>query len=425
MATSNVKVGADSNRVGLGLAEENDFAVFPGGSLEEIRFTQESLSQNTNSTISNEIRSDRQVPDVIRTGVSAQGGFQGELSYNVTALEKAFKGVLGASSDLGTPPSRLGPGQIDAQASDNTFRTDSGATGIDFSNFSVGDWIKTEGFSNAVNNGYFQVTNVDTSTSSDHNIKVEGASLTDETGSGDEDIRGSAVIRNGVTDCSFSLVKQFNDLNGGSGLEARVLGYRFGSTTINLNPSSIATVQFGGQGQKLTDTLGSDLTDNSASLDFTTVSSLTAAATNEVMETTGGIADFIINRASPLAATPQSLTMNPTSNLRNQDALTAGLGPTGIAAGRFEVSGSFTAYFEDKKLLEEHLLFNDVDLAVIAKDGAGNAYLFDLPAVKLAGNGSPQAGGTDQDVVTSFDIQAKRSTQANQDYMFAIHKFAA
>lgn len=421
MATNNVKIGADSSRVGLAIKEEVDFAEFPGGPLQEARFTQESLAQQTDSTSSSEIRADRQIPDIIRTGISATGGFNAELSYGDAALEMGIRGVLGSPAPFGAPPPRIGPSDLDAQSSDNTFR----AAGLDLSALAPGDWIRTSGFANAANNGFFQVIAVDAADPAANFITVEGGALKDEMGDGDESIQGSAVIRNGVADCAYSFAKQFNDLNGGAGLEARILGYRFGSTTIDLNPRSIVTVQFTGQGVRLADTANSDFSDSNAVLDFTGMSALTAASANEVMQTTSGIAGLILNRADPIAATPQSLSINPTSSLRNQDALQVGLGPAGIAAGQFSVTGTLAAFFENPKLLREHLLFNDVDIAVVAKDGAGNAYLFDLPAVRLGGSGTPSAGGNDQDVITSFDIQAKRSTRAGLDYMFALHKFPA
>lgn len=412
---------ADTSRIGLGLVEESTFGTWPGGNLEEIRFSSESFGHAQETTQSNEIRSDQQIPDIIRTSISGQGGYEGELSYDVTAWEKLVKAMLGAGSDFSSPPAELS-GAIDAVNSTNTFESDSTASGIDMSSLSVGDWIRTSGFSSDANNGYFQVTAVDTGTASNHNVTVVGASLVDETGSGDETMQGSAALRNGTNEYSFSLEKQFNDLS----LAARVLGYKPGGMTLNLNPGEIVTYSWSGQGKQVSDTAGTDLTDSTATLDFSTLATFTSAAANSIMSTATGVDGVVINRDSPFTSvTLQSLTLNPQRNLREQQGLQNGLGPLGIAAGLFSVTGSITAYFENKSLLQEYLRFSSTDIAVAVKDGAGNAYLVDVPAIKLGGDALPKGTGNNEDALVETDLSGFRSTRDSQDYTFAIHKFAA
>lgn len=415
---------ADTNRIALGVGEESTWGTFPSGNLEEARYTSETFGQQQDTTQSNEIRSDRQVPDIIRTGISAQGGYAGEWSYGVTAFEMLLKGLLGAASDFATPPSAL-TGEISAVASGNTFHSDSTGSGPDFSSLSVGDWVRASGFSNASNNGYFQVTAVSTGTAADHNITVVGASLTDEVAAAGRSIQGSAVMRNGISKHSYSIEKQFLDLNSGNGLAARVLGYRVGGLSLTLDPQAIATYEFSGQGKQVSDTAGTDLSDASATIDLTTLATLTDAATNDVMSAVDGIGDIIINRDAPFTTvTVQSLSLNPQTALREQRALQSGIGASGIGIGRFTVTGNISAYFEDKTLLQEYLRFSSTDLAIAIKDGSNNAYLIDIPSIKLGGDGLPKGAGLDQDAMIEVDITAKRSTRDSQDYMFAVHKFA-
>lgn len=409
---------ADTSRVGLGLVEENTFGVFPGGSLDEIRFTQESLGLDQSTTQSNEIRADQQIPDIIRTDVAAQGAYQGELSYDVLSWEKIVKALLGAGSDFSTPPSAV-TGTLNATASSNEF--DDNGDGLDFSSISQGDWIRTDGFSNDANNGYFQVTAIDTN-STPQTITVVGDDLVDETGDGDESVQGSAALRNDINEYSFSIEKQFNDLS----LAARILGWKPSGLTFTLNPGEIVTFSWDGQGARVTDTNGTDLTDTSATLDFTTLASVNAAAANDIMSTSTGIADVVINRDSPFNdVTAQSISLNPQRNLREQDGLQNGLGPLGIASGQFSLSGNLTAYFENKKLLEEYLLFRETDIAVAVDDGAGNAYLIDVPAMKLGGDAIPKASGNNEDALLELNLNGYRSTRDGLDYTFAIHKFSA
>lgn len=409
---------ADTSRIAIGVKEEVSWGVWPGGDIEEVRFTDESFGHQQDTTQSNEIRADRQVPDIIRTGISAQGGYNGEISYNVTAFELFLKGLLGASSGFAAPPAVITQ-SFNATAATNQFDDD--LTGVDLSGLSVGDWIRTSGFSNPANNGYFQITALDT-VSSPQTITVAGGSLVDETGSGDETIQGSAVMRNGTSKYSFAIEKQYQDLT----LAARILGYRVGNLDLSLNPNEIATYSWSGQGKQVTDTAGTDLTNVNNTLDFSTLATLTAAAANSVMNTVDGIGDLIINRDDPITTvTIQSLSINPQNELREQNALQSGIGPAGIGIGRFTASGSLSAYFEDKALLEEYLLFRTTDIAVVTKDGSGNAYLWDLPAIKIGGDALPKAAGNNQDAMVETDISAFRSTRNGLDYTMAVHKFTA
>jgi len=66
---------------GTGFAEGDNFTFDVEGDLQVMRITGESLKQDTTVVTSEEIRSDRQIADIIRTGVGASGGIDFELSY--------------------------------------------------------------------------------------------------------------------------------------------------------------------------------------------------------------------------------------------------------------------------------------------------------------------------------------------------------
>ena len=70
------------NRVQLAYIAETTFGTQKTGSnLQILRITSESFKQNTEIALSNEIRSDRQRADVVRTKVNVSGGMGFELSY--------------------------------------------------------------------------------------------------------------------------------------------------------------------------------------------------------------------------------------------------------------------------------------------------------------------------------------------------------
>ena len=73
---------SDTNRVQLALIEETTFgAQRSGGNLQILRHTGETLKQDSSVVVSEEIRADRQIANVIRTTVGASGQINFELSH--------------------------------------------------------------------------------------------------------------------------------------------------------------------------------------------------------------------------------------------------------------------------------------------------------------------------------------------------------
>ena len=76
---------SDTNRVDLNYAKETVWGTVATCAYKEIRFTGESLSHNISNVQSAEIRSDRQITDLIQVDQEPTGGFNFELSKD-TAL---------------------------------------------------------------------------------------------------------------------------------------------------------------------------------------------------------------------------------------------------------------------------------------------------------------------------------------------------
>ena len=89
-----------SNRTALRYVAEVTEGTTPATpALSEIRYTGESLGYNISNTRSNEIRSDRNVADLIRTGAEAAGDINFEMSYGSfdSLLEAALCGTWTAN----------------------------------------------------------------------------------------------------------------------------------------------------------------------------------------------------------------------------------------------------------------------------------------------------------------------------------------
>jgi len=400
---------ADSNRVSLGLVEESTFGTTPASpTYEEVRFTSEDLGQGNDTTQSSEIRSDRQIPDIVRTLVTASGGLNFELSYNVTAFELLMKGALAASSTFASVPADTS-GTITVDSNNQELTSDGSTPDFTAEPMSVGDWIKLKsGFDSANNGKYVRVTSISASA-----VGYEGSTLTDHSGGGDEVIGNSSVIRNGTTEASFTVQKQFNDI----GNAVNFTGMRVGGMGLTLTPGSIATGNFGLQGVQIEDPGSS----------FTSLASLTSAATNPVMNSIDGVEDVIVNRASPVTGLDMTeVSMSLTNNLRNVNAI-GSTGPVDIGYGTLGVTGTMNSIFRNMDIYDNVINFTSTDLAFVVRDGQNGGYLIDIPNIKPSGNNNPQAGGQDQTVEMPFSFSAFRFLDSanSLDYTIGVHKFSA
>lgn len=89
-------MAATSNLTRLRYISEATFGTTPGtGTSEDLRFTGESLNYTLSTETSQEIRSDRQIADLVQVGAEASGDVQFELSYGT--FDSFMAAALGGS----------------------------------------------------------------------------------------------------------------------------------------------------------------------------------------------------------------------------------------------------------------------------------------------------------------------------------------
>lgn len=383
---------SDSSRVQLRYLEETTWGQIPAIALNDLRFTGESLKHATDTTKSSEIRSDRQVTDVIRTSIEAQGGVDFELSY--AAFDDLIAGAMMADwgADLA-----IGPVGIDASATGDEF-TDPLTGGL-FASVVVGQWVKTAGFADPANNGFHRVTS-----KPDNDTVGVASTLVTETGSGDETMKGS-LIKNGITKKSFTLEKEFADVTEFVSFS----GMRASSFSLSVSPENIITGSFaflGKNGVPAGATVGTG--------------GPVAAPTNDVMNAIDNVQNIEEGgAATTLDISEISLEMNNAT--RGRPAVGV-LGNTEVGIGTIGVTGSFNAYFADRTLYEKYTDFTASSLSFRLSDAAGNAYVVTLPSIKFT-DGDVVAGGQDQDVIATLSYEARRD--AATDAMIQFDRFAA
>ena len=381
-------VFAISNQVSIKYVEESTLGTTPGTpTLIEVRFTEEDLNFNVDFITSDEIRSDRMVPDTVQVAASADGSISGELSY--ASYDDWFEGAL-FSDWVTTATAEAAQTDISITKSagtPNTWTLDSAAL-ADFSdnNFVVGTWIKVEGFSTA---GTFwaQITSIATlslgiAPTTDIASEAAGDSVT---------VTPLEHLRNGTTRHSYTIQKAFTDLTTPE--YNNFTGCVCDSLTMTIEAGSILNVEFGwiGTGAAMTETQFAG-------------SSTTAANTNDVMNAVGNVAAIIFDQDAGAGTLYfQSLEIELDNNVRGQDAVGT-LGFVGVVPGRMNLTGSIELYFEDSTLYDKFVAATSFNLSFMVADGSGNRYIVTVPRAKYTSM-EIVAGGLDEDVFVSAEFE--------------------
>ena len=394
---------ASSNREKISIAPETvpgtaDANFYDNSTV--IRFKDETLNGNLSYINSEEIRSDRQLTDLVQVSLEASGDLVIELSYG--SYDELIESLMG--STFSTPnASYSATATVDAN---NTLNSSAAFSALP----AKGQWVKISGRTNTANNGYFQVSKTVDPTSSI--ITFEGTPLTIDATSESTTIAESAMLRMGTTDQSFTIVKEFSDTSPVTYFT--FVGMRVSSMSLSLAVGSILTGSFSFMGQTYT---------ASTTAPDGTLGNETPALTTSVMNSVGSIANIWFDGADAFGAGTffSNLTLDVDGALRMQNAI-GYLGSVGIGQGRFNVSGNISIYFKDLSVYNKYINDNSFKLAFSVQDTAGNAYIFSMGNVKLE-SATVTAGGSDQDVVIGATYRG--SMDANTLTMLQIDRFAA
>jgi len=227
---------ADSSRTQLRIYKETTWGETPstGNKMTDLNVVGETLSQQTQTQRSQNIRSDTNTSTVNRTGIAAAGDINVEMNFG-SGLDLLLAAVMRGA--YATDAGISGETTIAAVNSTNTI-TDS-ANG--FGNIQVGQFIKTSGFSNAANNGYFRVT-----AASAGSITVEGGTLVDESAGQAVTIKGS-LLKNSTTNQSFLVEVQRTDITSFK----YFTGMRVGQNQFTFTPNSLVNGSFSLRGKEM------------------------------------------------------------------------------------------------------------------------------------------------------------------------------
>ena len=392
---------SDSNQTGLYFTEETGtWGTTPSVALGGIRFTGESLSYNIENIVSNEIRTDRQVTDLIQTGSENAGGFEFELSYS--AFDDFMEGALWDdwTSDLGISLSTVAGTSVtigSVTATGFATTTASGFTGI-----SAGDWIRVAGFTESGNNGFFQVSAIAASL---NQILVSPAATAEA--AGDTVTMNGSRIRNAATEHSYTIERRHDDLSPDQYFS--FAGMVCNQMRISVQANSILTGSF--------DFMGKSCTQATASAGN---GSFTDAPAYDVMNAVSNVGEIKEAGTTVASCLIQSIDFTVANNVRGLKAIGT-LGNCDMGVGKVDVTGSLTAYFKDASLYTKYLNGTETSLSFKVADADGNTYIFDFPRIKFESD-AVNAAGQDQDVMENISWRAIRDQ--TYGYTVQITKFA-
>jgi hypothetical protein len=371
---------SDSNRVQLSYIKETTWGVTPATAPPiEIRMTGESLTYDLSNTTSAEIRSDRQVSDLIQSGASMTGGFNFEFSY--ASFDDFLAGALWStwSAKKATTSTAI---SVATASSLNKFVT---SVATDISGIVAGQWIKTSGFAAATNNGYFLVTSVATlalTVSTALQKVTAGATVTLQ----------ARYIRNGVTENSFSVERNHTDL---SNVHFIYTGLVCNSMSLSLNAQNIATGSF--------DFVGKASTVSTGAMSSGT---MVGANDNTAFNAISNVANILENGVAIASCLMQSFDFSLGNNVRGLTSI-GFAGNCDIGVGQIDVTGTLNAYFKDTALYTKYINGTETSISFRLTDIDGNSYIFTFPRIKFESD-KQNAGSSNQDIVENIGWRAIR-----------------
>ena len=377
---------ATANRTALYRVRESVWGVTPANpNLIETRYTGESLDANISFEKSKEIRADRQLTDTVLVDSSPSGAFNFELSYATfeDLIEAALMGtwsaplaIVGAAGDISTNT---------ASTSNITSTTIS-----KFANVAVGQWIFLSGFTNPLLNIAYLVTDV---IDEEHLTVVPVPAAAETPALAAAHINGK-FLRNGITERSYSFVKQLNDAT----VMTRHIftGMRVKGMSLQMATKAILTGSFNMIGK-----------DDQLSIAAFAGETIVPASTTEILNCVASIRNVSQDNAVfGVKGSIMSLSVELDNQHREQKGLSV-LGNIGVVAGQLAVNFNASQYFQDKTQADKFKAAAVFSFSFVLTDSLGNTMIFTAPRCKYE-KFTFNATGLDTDVMADTTFTALR-----------------
>lgn len=352
----------DSARHALFLTAETLYGVTPATpAFKRLRHTGATPGVTKNTSISEELREDRQIADFRHGIVSIGGEINFELSYG--SYDDVLQAVL-----LGewAPAINYAGTAIAVDDADQSYN------GTNLPLLRAGDKFAVTGFTTSANNGLKTVV-----TSSATKIVVSGSTLVDEVaGDAVTLIAQRRVLKAGVERQSFTMLRHFTDMDPAEKAYHTFLGTEFNTLSLSLTP-----------GEKVTGSLGILGREPGLSVTPPADSTFGTATTSRVFDSfTGSLKedDTEIGIVTELSLSLEN-GLEPRPVLFSKYTLQPSI-------QRSNLTGQMTVYFENATMLEKFLNETSSSLDFTITDLDGNSYRIFIPNISYTG-GQPDTTG--------------------------------
>jgi hypothetical protein len=381
---------ASANRALLAYKAETAWGETPvSGGFTQLRYTGESLDRDKNTATSAFIRSDRMIDDAPLLGFGVQGDVDVEMVYgDYDTLIEHLLGSTFNNLSITTLTLTVAAGAKTITRSAGSWISDA---------FLVGGAVTFSGFSTAGNNKRFIITAM---TALVLTVADPLASLVNETSGAAACTAAQKAIKNGTTENSLVIEKQFQDISKYMYFN----GLRVSAFSLDLIAQQLITGKFS--------FMGKDAVAGGASI----AGSVASPTSNASMSASANVGSILYS-GTLLSTGLKSIKFSMANNLRKQDVV-AQQATGGIAYGSIDLKGSIEAYFEDLALVNDVIAHTTVGLCFPLIDLALNRYDFNFPSIKLT-KGSPMAGKINEDIIPSFEFSAIRNAAANAEVVIS------
>ncbi len=395
---------SDANRTALRYDEEASWGEVTGTpTFIDLRETGESLKGTKQTEVSEEIRDDRQIPGVIRTGVGAEGEINFE--YNYATYHDFILALLGSAA--------FSAATVQASAVAVSLVASTGVFTVDAATWTVtptaGTWVRISGYltTEVANNGYYKVAVSPAPTTTTFAV-VNKDDLVDAAAAAAITIKTGAQATNGVADKSFTIERENVDLTT---TFQHYLGMKVESMSLDIPVDGRITGSFGFMGKQeivAAATVGDG--------------SPTAANENDIVSSANDI-QFINIDESGICLMSGSIEV--TNNLR--PIRCAGeIANHEIGIGRFGVTGDLELLFEDNTQKTKFLAHTEINIAIAIEDamttgalGLGNGTIIEIPSAQFSDD-ETVAQGVDTELSESTSFEALMNTVEDITMRFII-----
>ena len=380
-ATAGYQAGVETSTTQLSYGSEVTWGVVPAVQFKAIRYTSESLSYTKTRQRPAEISGSREAAQGVTTQQQAGGTIN--FAFSATTFDDFFATVL--NNDWGAAT------VINAIAADLTITNTGGVItmtstlGTKFTALAVGQWIRTVGFVNAANNGFWYIT-----------IKASNQSMT---------VTGPTSTT-AVTETSTTAAQgiRASNLKNGTLFKSLWIQQMFTATLFLEYAGAYVTRMTlqGGIGNFMSGAIDIVAKSEAKAIVNASTGAVTAAPTGRVVDPIAGFIGVYWNEAQLGTAVDQFAMTLENTGAAPEFAL-GSAASAGMLAGVFQASGTFRAYFNN---FNQYDLFTNETigrLSIVVQDPSGYAYVFCFQAAVLMM--TLDSGGPGQPVYASITVE--------------------